>query len=465
MEGIGRLCDLVLPKQTMIRYLPILLLPFTLSTAIAADRIMNFNSVNLPANTEFQITNPWIEDGMVLTCSNFSNANFSDLVIRNSDNFGYKTGVKSPSARWNAARFFFHHVTDTPGFYRPFTMKSIRLFPMGGASTVTFLGIKTNGDPQVTVTFNTGNSLSGTTHQFPANFEALGILRWTVNNNNAGLGYHQFDDLVSELAPTISVPQTLTLSEGSGVSNITLEREAGSTGTITLTPTISGTASSSADYTSSLLPSNSVEFTGSNSTASFTFQPLPDTANESPETVIITWPTSPNYVLSHPTTTITIGDTNGSGFADYMSGHGVTGNDALASADPNSDGISNIESYLHRINPAGTSPSTWLARRASYVTAAGNVPALQMTIPTPLPNDVRLIFQESPQMDSWSEQTRRSGFASGSSWTGTGASRVIESNNFAARTITLPSSQNATSRPAAFLRMKYELITGGGSSE
>ncbi len=421
---------------------------------------MNFNSANPPANSEFQIANPWIEDGMQLSCQDFSTSALTQMVIRNNDNFFYKTGVKSPSAKWSVARFFFHHP-----IYTPFTMKSIRLFPFGGTSTVTFTGLKSDGSAPVTVTLSTGSSVAGVVHQFPSNFNGLSTLRWTVNNNNSGFGYHQFDDLVSELAPTITVPQSLTLSEGSGVNTISLARESGYSGTITLTPTISGSATHSSDYSCSLLPANSVEFTGSNSTASFTFQSLVDTLNESPETVIITWPSSPNYVLSHPTTTITIGDTNGSGFADYMSGHGLTANDTLANADPNGDGISNIESYLHRINPAGPSPTAWRARRASYMLATGNVPALQMIIPSPLPSDVRLIFEESTGLTNWSEQTRRSGFGVGSLWTGTGASRVIESNNFTARTITFPSSQNRSSRPAAFLRMKYELISGGGISE
>lgn len=443
------------------RFLKILLLPLSLSTTHAVEMTMDFNSASPPANSEFQLANPWIEDGMRLICLAFGSSAYSDLVMRTASNAN--TGQKSASAKWSAARFFFHKPD-----YGPFTMKSIRLFPLlGGASTVTFTGLKFGGGPSVTVTLNTGSSLAGTVLQFPANFNGLSEVRWTVNNNNAGFGYHQFDDLVVELPPLITVPQQLTLAEGSGVSTLALEREAGASGTILLTPSFSGTASNPADYSCSLFPSNNIAFAGAATQAIFNFEPLADALNESPETVVINWPASPDYVLSHPTTTITIGDTNGTGFSDYMSGHGLTGNDALPEADPNGDGIPNLSAYLHRLNPAGPFPAAWRVRLPKFTTVTvgrGVYPAITWQVPQPWPADVRCMVRESSTLASWTEIARRDGYGVGTLWSGATAASVQDSGS-PVRTIIVRSAQTMESRPAAFHRLALEWLVGGGGQD
>ena len=62
---------------------------------------------------------------------------------------------------------------------------------------------------------------------------------------------------------------------------------------------------------------------------------------------------------------------------------------------------------------------------------------------------------ESSAPGTWSEQTRRSGFATGSLWTGSGAPRVLESSSLTTRTLTLPGSASRSARLRAFYRMKY----------
>jgi hypothetical protein len=440
------------------RFLPVFLLAFTPSITGAQELTMDFNSANPPANSEHGIANPWIEDGMQLDCINTGSSAYSDLVMRTGSTTN--TGQKSPSAKWSSARLYFHRPN-----YGPFKMKSIRLFPMLGAGgTVTFTGVKHGGGSPVTVTLNVGNSLAGSTHQFPSNFNGLSELRWVVNNNNAGFGYHQFDDLVAELPPVITVPERLTLAEGSGVSTITLQRQAGASGTITLVPSVSGTASHPADYACSLLPSSGVVFSGSAATVGFTFEPLADTLNEVPETVVITWPASPDYELSHPTTTVTIGDNNGSGFTDYMNGYGLAGDDALPDADPNGDGISNLSAYLHRLNPAGPFPAAWRERlpRFTTVTVAGAVhPAITWKVPQPWPADVRCMIGESETLDSWSEIARRDGYGLGSQWSGAVASSVQDAGS-PDRVVTVRSAQPASGRPAVFHQLSLEWLLGGG---
>jgi hypothetical protein len=441
------------------RLLSVLILLFGLSAALAVERTMNFNSTNPPANSEYQLANPWIEDGMRLVCLQPTSAQNSDVVIRTTSQ--HNTGLKSPGAKWSMARFYFHRPD-----YGPFAMKSIRLFPFGGggASTVTFTGIKHAGGPAVTTTLSTGTSLTGVTHQFPANFNGLSEVRWTVDNNNAGFGYHQFDDLTAEFPPLITVPPSMTISEGSGANTIALSREAGVSGTITITPTVGGTASHPSDFSSSLIPSASVQFTDSVSEATFTIQALADSLNESPETVVITWTASPDYVLSNPTTTLTIGDINGSGFSDYVSGHGLTGNDALPDSDPNGDGISNLSAYLHRLNPAGPSPAAWLERLPKFTSVSVGptvYPAITWLVPQPWPADVRCMVRESAALASWSEIARRDGYGLGSQWNGAMASSVQDGGS-PVRTVIVRSGQSIGSRPAAFHQLVLEWVVGGG---
>ena len=90
---------------------------------------------------------------------------------------------------------------------------------------------------------------------------------------------------------------------------------------------------------------------------------------------------------------------------------------------------------------------------------------LRPTVPTPLPSDVRMIFEENAALSTaWTEQARRTGFDLGSLWTGTGSSRVAEVNNGStSRTITCGASLTTRQRARAFFRMKYALVSGGAN--
>jgi hypothetical protein len=150
-------------------------------------------------------------------------------------------------------------------------------------------------------------------------------------------------------------------------------------------------------------------------------------------------------------------------FPNWMAAHGLSSTAAAADADPNGDGISNIECWLLRLNPAGPNPPAWLARRA-VMNGGSADPGLRLVVPTPLPSDVRIIFSQSTDLGTWVEQTRRTGFGIGSLWTGSGAARVIESSGSSGRTITLRASVPTGSRPKVFLRNVYEYVSGGGVS-
>jgi hypothetical protein len=194
-----------------------------------------------------------------------------------------------------------------------------------------------------------------------------------------------------------------------------------------------------------------------------------DTTTEPLESFNITFSTtSPRaWFPANTSTTVNIGNDDGvANFAGWMSGHGLSSTSALPYVDPNTDGISNIESWLLRINPAGPSPEAWFGRRPALHLDAVGRPALRFTVPNPLPSDVRLIVEESTVLNlPWFELARRTGFGLGSLWTGAGSNRIAEvSNGSISRTFTCPGSQTTQQRPKAFLRMRYELVSGGGSS-
>jgi hypothetical protein len=194
-----------------------------------------------------------------------------------------------------------------------------------------------------------------------------------------------------------------------------------------------------------------------------------DTTVESLETFTVSFSTTSTSAVfpgNLNTTTIRIASEDGvTGFPGWMSAHGLTAAAANPDADPNGDGVSNIESWLCKINPAGPSPQAWLERRTTFLFDGSSRPALRFTVPSPLPSDVGIAFEETTSLSTpWSAQASRSGFGTGSLWSGAGSSRVVESSTASARTITCSGSQTRTQRPKAFLRMKFSYITGGGST-
>ena len=441
-----------------------IILPLVLVVpALAGTVTVDFDSLSTPSGNVTTVPNPWNEDLMTLECLQPNTTNLTTMVIRRYSN--NDTGRKSVSAQSAVAQL---RLTSQSG--NPFTATSIRLFPLvAGASansTVTFTGIKSAaaGGGSVTTTLNTGNTLTGLVHTFPTNFTELDELTWTVNNNQAGFGYHQFDDITVELQNIITVPETVVISEGSGPMPITLEREDGSGGTLVMSATQSGTAQAVSDYGLSGV-NFPHRFSGSSLTASVNFEAYDDAIDEPVESWILTWPTDPSYTLTHPTTTVLIGDTDGSGFPDYVAGHGLTGNDALPDADPNGDGITNIEAYAFRLNPAGPFPGSWRDRLPRFTTHLGGRstrPAITWELPSPLPNDVRFVVEESETLSGWTSIAQRTGYGLGSLWIGSSSLSISDSGT--PRTVIVPGSQSIDSQDRDFLRLDLQYVSGGGGS-
>ena len=411
---------------------------------------MDFDSIVVSGAGEIPVANPWLEDGMKLECLQYNNtSNYSDLVVRPSRD----TGHVSPSAKWSAA-----HLKFTREDGAAFTMKSILLSPFGTGfnSTVQFTGEKAGGGTVSTV-FATGSALPGIVRNFPANFNDITALTWTVNNNQTNLGYHQFDNLVADLPPVFVPPASVTVSEGTTHPLFLSLSDPLPTPT-TITYAITGSATPGNDF-SGLGTAGSVVIPAGNTNAGLNLNIHTDKGNESPETIEITW-SSTDVLLPQNSTIITIGDINGTGFPDYVAGHGLTGPDAAADADPNDDGISNVKAYTFRLNPAGPIQSDLRERLPSFSTIQPGrsiFPAITWQLPSPLPTDVRFVVSESEDMENWNELARRSGYGFGSAWTGSSSSTLTETGDLT-KTITVSGSATMKSKDGIILLLKLTYV-------
>ena len=418
----------------------------------AGQVVMDFNNLSAPgANNTISATQ--LEDG---------------LQIHNGSGF-YIFGPGSPRNTGHKAmanQFTGATTTLTAQSGSKFTLLSMRLSPYsaGSEGTVTFTGTKAAGGT-VTAVLTTGTALAGVVRTFPATFNDLSSVTW---NMTAGNTYHQFDDITAILPPQVIVtsPQTVTENSGSATVGVTLSEPLAAPLNMSYLAT-NDTAIATVDYLAGGQTGGNFSIPAGQTAWSINVDIINDTAVESLEQFTFGFSTAATHVIfagGTATTTVKIASEDGvTGFPGWMSAHGLTANDALPDADPNGDGIRNLETWLCRINPAGPSPAAWLERRATFLLDAAARPALRFTVPAPLPSDVRIIFEETAVLSSWSEQARRTGFGLGSLWTGTGSARVTESTGTGGRTITCAGSQTTRNRPKAWLRLKLDYVTGGGS--
>jgi hypothetical protein len=398
---------------------------------------------------------PYSEHGLQLDAT-------KNVVIPGMLNGMYR-GVKTFVPWVNAGGSSVYTLTSTNG--RRFTVKSLRLHPtFSGDKTVAFTANNQTGNLWLQAG-QTGAAPEGTLLTFNSHFQNL---YWTATANNE----HHISALTVEFQHLLSAPAAITVPEASGSAMVPISLTSPVTVDTPYAYTITaGTATHSADYQNpggGASPATGAAIIPAGAQTAWISVPLlNDTAAESPETFTVTFSNATPGLLAFAgggtsvSTVVTIASDDGiNQFAAWMAAHGLAGPQALPDADPNGDGIKNIETWLYRLNPAGPAPAAWLDRRAAYHTTAANVPGLRLTVPTPLPSDVRLIFEETTSLAAWSEQTRRSGFGTGSLWTGSGASRVVEAGSLTSRTITLPGSAQRSARAKAYFRMKYELVAG-----
>ena len=335
---------------------------------------------------------------------------------------------------------------------RRFTVKSATIHPYysGASATIPFTG-------------GWGGNLYSQSH--------VGNLSWQMTYSGGLYNRFQISSIVVEFDGEMTTPAAITVAEAAGMATVPIHLDSPRSTDTTVTWEVTAeTATQPADFT---FPGGSSAGTitiPAGQTMAFVNVPIiNDTTNESPETFRVSF-TAPSAGVLFPgsagiiNAVVTIASDDGvTTFPNWMAAHGLTSTAAAADADPNDDGIPNIECWLFRLNPAGPNPPAWLARRA-VMNGGSADPGLRFVVPTPLPSDVRIIFSQSTDLGVWTEQTRRTGFALGSLWTGSGSARVIESSGSSGRTITLRASVPTGSRPRVFLRNTYEHVSGGGAS-
>lgn len=435
------------------RSLRLLILALLIPSAVVQARTVVMDFDHHPASgANNTITSPVTEDGLRLTNSN----NFYIFGPGSNRNTGHKAlAIQSTSTT----------ATLTAQSGAPFTLLSIRLSPYSPNSegTVTFTGHKAGG---VTVTsiLTTGTALAGVVRNFPAMFQDVNSVTW---NMTSGETYHQFDDVTVSLRPEITIPPPQTVTENSGNATMSVSL---SEPLATAVPVQWTTASSSAvagqDF-GATVTGGSFTIPAGQTSWQFNVDIVNDTTVETLENFSVAFTTTAanvSFANAVNSTFVQIASDDGvTGFPGWMAAHGLSANNALPEADPNNDGVTNIETWLFRINPAGPSPAAWLDRQPVFLLDSLSRPALRFTVPTPLPSDVRMRFEETTDISTWVLQVDRGGFGLGSLWTGTGSNRVTESNGLAGRTITCSSSTSTRNRARAFVRMKFDYFNGSGS--
>jgi hypothetical protein len=424
----------------------------------------NFENFPVPSGQSTLVTLPYNEDGLRLSAavSGLGVTTFGPTSTR-------YTGVKAMTpVAFATGEDVIYYLTSPIG--RPFALRSVKLHPpvSGVSRNVTFTRwLNGNGMSQ---TQTTGTALTGNTVTFNTNFERMTNLEFRHVQVSGVYQSFQISSIVVEFDGVLSTPSQIVANEAAGTVSVPIQLAHPRTTDTPLSWSISAiTATQGTDYS---LPGGNTTGTliipAGQTTAQLQIPITNDTAVENMETFRVTYTSNTIAAAFAGGATsahcdVAIANDDGvSTFATWMSAHGLTSTAATPTADPNGDGISNIESWLFRLNPAGPNPSAWLERRAKF-TGGTTDPALTLFIPAPLPNDVLITFAQSTTLGAWSEQTRRTGFGLGSLWTGTGASRVIESNQLSGRTITLRASIPTGPRPRLFLRNTYELASGGST--
>lgn len=435
-----------------------------ISAAALRAEIVEFDldQVPMPTSGSVALPLPYNEQGLRLE----SSVSSCFVVGPSSNSF---TGVKAfTPATLSSGQ------TVTMQLYSPagrfFAVRSATIHPYTNGQAVNIGFTRFFNGNGSTQGHSTGTALAGTTVTFNSGFNRVGNLSWQMTSTGGIYQRFQISRIVVEFDGTLTTT-SFTVNEAAGTAAVPIQLDSARTTDTTVNWEVTGlTASQPGDFTFPGGSSTGTVTIPAGQTVGFVNVPIVnDSSNESPETFRVRYTTTATGVFfpggnGFIDATVTIASDDGvTTFPNWMTAHGLTSTAADPDADPNGDGISNIECWLFRLNPAGPNPPAWLARRAA-MSGGGDDPGLTFFVPAPLPSDVRIILSQSADLGSWTEQTRRTGFGTGSLWTGSGSGRVIETISPAGRTITLRASAPVGRRTKVFLRNTYEHVSGGGAS-
>ncbi len=195
---------------------------------------------------------------------------------------------------------------------------------------------------------------------------------------------------IADNEPIVSVIASApNAAEPGTAGTFTISRTGTTVRAITVPFTVSGTATSGADYTA--LPIN-VTIPSGAASANVTVAPLEDTLAEGNETVILTLASGSDYTLAAPTSAIvTIADAPNQAWR--LAKFGANANNAAIAgdlADPDGDVIPNILEYGFNTNPLAINPGPTVTRSGTdfTVTYRRNVAATDLAFSVLVKNNL-----------------------------------------------------------------------------
>ncbi len=322
--------------------LPLLLLA---SARLSAETVVfDLDTVPLPTGSHSILSLPYTEGGLRLE------SNAANCVVIGTANSSY-AGVKTftPGTFGNLAQVT---MTLSSPSGRFFSVRSATIHPLnsGQAVNIGFVGRRGFTSAQA-ATLSTGSNLAGTIGTFPAFFERIVSLEWNMNASGGAYQRFQFSRILIEFEGLLTT-SSFTVLESQGVAQVPFTLDSPRTHDTTVNWEIfAQTATSASDFTFPGGSSTGTVVIPAGQTAAYVPVPIVnDSTNEGLETFLVrSWTTTPTVYLPNGNgnndSIITIVSEDGAAtFPGWMTAHGLSGPAADAAADPNGDGISNIES-------------------------------------------------------------------------------------------------------------------------
>ena len=212
-----------------------------------------------------------------------------------------------------------------------------------------------------------GNSTTGTVIGGLSNvaftaaqhFQAVGFGAKSGNGAISSLQLAQIVPVISIAATTPNASEPATSGGSATSGTFTLTRSVLTTGTTTVSLSLSGSATNGSDYTTI---ANTLAFAPGETTKTITITPLNDTLVEGGETVIATIGTGAGYTIGSPSSaTVIIADVPPPYEAWISTYTFAPGADKTAAGDPDGDSLANLIEYALGLNPtvASANPVTF----------------------------------------------------------------------------------------------------------
>ena len=191
------------------------------------------------------------------------------------------------------------------------------------------------------------------------NFRTVGFSAKSGNGAISSLKLAQIVPVISIAATTPNASEPATSGGSATSGTLTLTRSVLTTGTTTVSLSLSGTAANGMDYAPI---ANTVTFAPGETTKTLTITPLSDTLVEGSETIVATIGSGTGYTIGSPSSaTVIIADVPPP-YEAWIAGYTFTlGANKTATGDPDGDSVANLIEYALGLNPtvASANPVTF----------------------------------------------------------------------------------------------------------